>query len=82
MERLIGDPMVGAVHDFEVRVRHESGEWRWLQFTATNLLQDESVRGIVLNGRLLDGAGCGTNYLKPQTVRQFDLTGKCINRLL
>jgi diguanylate cyclase (GGDEF)-like protein/PAS domain S-box-containing protein len=35
----------------EFRVRHADGSWRWLEMTATNLLDDPSVRGIVGNYR-------------------------------
>jgi PAS domain S-box-containing protein len=35
---------------FETRMRHRNGEWRTISWTATNLLDDESVRGFVLNG--------------------------------
>jgi PAS domain S-box-containing protein len=31
------------------RFRHKSGGWRWLQSTGTNLLDDESINGIVIN---------------------------------
>ncbi|HYA68691.1 MAG TPA: response regulator, partial [Acidimicrobiales bacterium] len=34
----------------ETRVRHRSGRWRTVAWTATNLLDDPSVRGYVLNG--------------------------------
>jgi PAS domain S-box-containing protein len=36
---------------FEVRLRHQAGNWLWVAVTATNLLQYEPVRGIVLNLR-------------------------------
>ena len=35
---------------FEVRMQHASGEWRVLDWTAANLLDDPSVNGYVLNG--------------------------------
>jgi diguanylate cyclase (GGDEF)-like protein/PAS domain S-box-containing protein len=35
----------------EFRARHADGSWRWLEMTATNLLDDPSVRGIVGNYR-------------------------------
>jgi two-component system sensor histidine kinase/response regulator len=34
----------------ETRVRHQDGAWRTIAWTATNLLDDPSVRGYVLNG--------------------------------
>ncbi len=33
------------------RMRHKDGSWRWIETTATNLLADPAVRGIVLNSR-------------------------------
>jgi two-component system sensor histidine kinase/response regulator len=35
---------------FETRVRHRNGAWRTIAWTATNLLDDPSVCGYVLNG--------------------------------
>ncbi len=35
---------------FEVRMQHASGEWRTIAWTASNLLDDPSVNGYVLNG--------------------------------
>ena len=35
---------------FETRLRHRSGEWRTIAWTATNLLDVPAVRGYVLNG--------------------------------
>jgi PAS domain S-box-containing protein len=35
---------------FETRVRHRNGTWRTMAWTATNQLEDPSVRGYVLNG--------------------------------
>ncbi len=42
-----GSVASGAV---ETRVRHQSGVWRTIAWTTTNLLDDPSVRGYVLNG--------------------------------
>jgi PAS domain S-box-containing protein len=36
---------------FEVRIRDASGEYRWLEMIATNLLADPVVEGIVVNAR-------------------------------
>lgn len=33
----------------ECRIKHKNGEWCWVTATATNLLQDENIRGIVVN---------------------------------
>ena len=35
----------------EFRVRHIDGSWRWIEGAVTNLLDDDAVGGIVLNGR-------------------------------
>ena len=35
----------------EYRFRHKSGEWRTLEATGTNLLDDPAVGGIVINSR-------------------------------
>jgi diguanylate cyclase (GGDEF)-like protein/PAS domain S-box-containing protein len=35
----------------ELRARHADGSWRWLEVTLSNLLADESIRGIVFNIR-------------------------------
>ena len=52
-EILVADPTVGATENIEVRKRHEDGSWRWLEFTASNLLGDPAVDGIVLNLSLI-----------------------------
>ncbi|WP_157893314.1 PAS domain-containing protein [Salegentibacter sediminis] len=33
------------------RFKHKNGSWRWLETTATNLLKDPAVQGIVANSR-------------------------------
>ncbi len=40
----------GASGTVETRVRHQNGVWRTIAWTTTNLLDDPSVRGFVLNG--------------------------------
>jgi PAS domain S-box-containing protein len=35
----------------EIRVRHADGSWRWVEGTASNLLDDPSVQAIVVNFR-------------------------------
>ena len=40
----------GETVTFETRVRHRNGAWRTIAWTATNLLDDPSVAGYVLNG--------------------------------
>jgi diguanylate cyclase (GGDEF)-like protein/PAS domain S-box-containing protein len=41
----------GEFRTLEFRVKHASGEWRWLEVTVSNLLNDPSVQGIVGNYR-------------------------------
>ncbi len=38
----------------EVRVRHQDGSWHYLEYTATNLLDNPAVKGIVINARDID----------------------------
>jgi diguanylate cyclase (GGDEF)-like protein/PAS domain S-box-containing protein len=50
--RLLADSeAVGADEAIECALRHHSGEPRQFEIHHTNLLEDEQVRGIVLNGR-------------------------------
>lgn len=35
----------------EARFRHKNGEWRWVDLTLTNLMDEDEVKGIVINGR-------------------------------
>lgn len=35
----------------EYRYRHKDGSWRWFDVLATNLLDDASVKGVVINSR-------------------------------
>jgi predicted signal transduction protein with EAL and GGDEF domain len=46
---LSADP--GASVTMELRVRHKNGSWRWVEGTATNLLDDATVQAIVINYR-------------------------------
>jgi PAS domain S-box-containing protein/putative nucleotidyltransferase with HDIG domain len=47
--RLLQNP--GATMQTEIRVQHKDGTWRTLEGTATNLLHDPAVEGIVINYR-------------------------------
>jgi PAS domain S-box-containing protein len=53
--RLVLEHLVGLTDDtdavvFEVRMQHADGQWRTVDWTAANLLDDPSVNGYVLNG--------------------------------
>jgi two-component system NtrC family sensor kinase len=41
----------GGIPTLELRLRHADGSWRWAESRATNLLDEPSVAGIVLNIR-------------------------------
>jgi PAS domain S-box-containing protein len=41
----------GAIIDTAYRIRHKDGSWRWIEGVAHNLLQDASVRAVVINSR-------------------------------
>ena len=49
LEELACDP--SKTVEVEFRSRDRSGNWRWIESTARNLLDDPSVAGIVLNSR-------------------------------
>ena len=39
------------VGEDSIRLRHKDGYWHWYELTATNMLHDPSIRGIVINFR-------------------------------
>jgi len=41
----------GEFRTLECRVMHTDGDWRWLELTASNVLDDPNVRGIIGNYR-------------------------------
>jgi len=41
----------GLSDPFECRVLRADGEWRWMELRATNLIDDPTVQGLVLNAR-------------------------------
>ncbi len=47
-ERL-GSP--GSTVEFELRIRHSDGSWRWIEAVANNLIAEPGIRGVVLNCR-------------------------------
>src|SRR5689334_5495161 len=47
IERVGGN--VGSVETLRFRCRRSDGEYRWLDATLRNLLEDDDVRGVVLN---------------------------------
>jgi PAS domain S-box-containing protein len=49
---LLGTP--GRVSVDELRMRHKDGSWRWIELTRKNLLDEPSVRAVVMNFRDID----------------------------
>jgi len=47
----MAEAMPGATEALRFRARDSRGEWRWLEGTVTNLLEDPDVRAYVLNFR-------------------------------
>ncbi|WP_207496907.1 PAS domain S-box protein [Aridibaculum aurantiacum] len=35
----------------DFRFKHKNGEWRWIEVIGTNMLEDELIKGIVINSR-------------------------------
>ncbi len=48
-EDLLTHPGKSVVAEF--RVRHKNGSWRWMEASATNLLNDPDLRAVVMNYR-------------------------------
>jgi PAS domain S-box-containing protein len=44
----------GKVSVDELRMLHKDGSWRWVELTRTNLLEEPSVRAVVMNFRDID----------------------------
>ena len=44
-------PAPGKVTTVETKVRHKDGSWRWIENTVSNLLDEPSVRAVVMNFR-------------------------------
>jgi len=44
----------GKVSVDELRMRHKDGSWRWVELTRKNLLEEPSVRAVVMNFRDID----------------------------
>lgn len=49
MQQLVQEP--GATRRGEFRMLHRDGSWHWVEVTATNLLDEPLVRGLVVNYR-------------------------------
>ena len=49
LSEVLGQP--DARRHWELRLRHMDGSWRWLEGTASNMLEEPSVQALVLNYR-------------------------------
>jgi len=52
MDDVLANP--GKSLTVELRHRDSSGSWHWVESTFTNLVDEPTVRGIVVNGRIVD----------------------------
>jgi diguanylate cyclase (GGDEF)-like protein/PAS domain S-box-containing protein len=76
--RLIAEP--GAVVTYQSRYRNAEGAWRWLEVTATNLIGETAVDGIVSNARDVTEARELHDQLRHQATHDV-LTGLANRRL-
>ncbi|HEV8577656.1 MAG TPA: EAL domain-containing protein [Thermoanaerobaculia bacterium] len=72
MSRVLSDP--DATHLEELRALHADGSWRWIEISATNLLSDSNVQGIVLNYRDVTERKALQDQLRHQALHD-SLTG-------
>ncbi|MCW7468546.1 PAS domain S-box protein [Leptospira kanakyensis] len=49
LEEVITLPEGNSLPSHNFRVKHQNGSWRWMESTITNLMDDESIGGIVDN---------------------------------
>jgi len=71
--RLLQNP--GATMQTEIRIQHKDGTWRTLEGTATNLLHDPAVEGIVVNYRDITGRKKAEESLQESERRSRLLAG-------
>src|SRR5918992_6129777 len=65
----------------ELRARHHDGSWRWVDATATNLLHDQAVGGLVINYRDITDRKALEEQLRHQAFHD-PLTGLANRALL
>ena len=69
----------GNILEGEARLLHADGTWRWIECTATNLLEEPSVQAIVLNYRdITKRKAGGRSFTKcTRTARKYHRRYKC-----
>jgi PAS domain S-box-containing protein len=50
------------------RLKHKSGEWRWYEATATNMLHDEAINGLVYNFRDVTSRMLAEQQIEQQNI--------------
>ncbi|MFH0992061.1 MAG: PAS domain S-box protein [bacterium] len=63
------------------RIRHKDGSWRWIEFSANNLLQEPAVRAVVVNFRDITAHYTAQEDLK-QLARRVMLAREEENRYI
>lgn len=63
------------------RIRNEAGEWRWIETIVTNLKQDPSVNGIIMNSRDI------TEFVKQErqildSLERYNIVAKATSDLI
>ncbi|PJZ83162.1 PAS domain S-box protein [Leptospira harrisiae] len=49
LEEVRNIPIGSSLPSYNFRIKHRDGSWRWVESTITNLIEDESIGGIVDN---------------------------------
>ncbi|MBA2277815.1 MAG: EAL domain-containing protein, partial [Chloroflexia bacterium] len=64
----------GSRQTSRFRFRHKNGSWRWMDVIATNLLDDLSVGGVVVNSRDVTDRQQAEDDLREREHRHLDLS--------
>ncbi len=66
----------------ELRVRHADGSWRTMEWRASDLLEDENVRGVVVNSRDITESKLAGEELRESEVRHRALTDAALEAIV